>query len=160
MATDPVLGHLMNGNQLPRLPANPSMDDLVTALNSIIDTLNNSNKDIVLSGETELLLKAGESVMILPVAHNLNYKPRPSAYLDDITDTIDGISYPHLNLPLPSWLNGATDGSGHFLFTDWVNVLVDTVNIYFIWVSGVTYIADQTFNVKWFLTREAANAPS
>lgn len=157
MTLDPTLGHLMDGKQLQRLPAEPSNDDLINTINDLVNELNNNNRDIVGSDIIELILPTGQSQVVLPIPHHLGYAPRIFAQLNGVTLTVSGVAYPNINIPLPNYLNAAPDGSGNWVFKDWVQFFSDATNIYFLWNSGQLYAEDVGFPIKYLLTREAAN---
>lgn len=157
MSVDDTLGHLLDGKQLQRLPSQPSNDDLINTINNLVDELNNVNKDIVGSDTIELILPAGQSQVVLPIPHHLGYAPRIFAQLSGVTFSINGITYPNVNIPLPNYLNSNADGAGHWVFVDWIQFYSDETNIYFLWNSGQLYGTNVGVPIKYFLTREAAN---
>lgn len=152
MAFDQTLGLSLAGTQLPPLPPNASKDQQTTVLNEIINLLNNFSRDIVGTGVTSLGLSS-ESAKVVTVPHNLGYVPQAFVYIENTTNSAEGITYPGVNVPLPCSLDNGSDGSGHFLFVDWLDYFVDATNLYIRFQSGNIVTTVSPFVLKYFFTR-------
>lgn len=152
---DPVLGLMASsgGRVLSNVPPTATREEQIAAINNIVAALNNFSRDVVASGSTVMTLSS-ESSKVVTIPHSLGYKPRAFVYLDNVSLTIDGVLYPNINFPLPTYL-GSTAGAGTVTFSSWLDYFVDSVNLYLHLQSGLNLTGNLPF--KYVLTRDPAN---
>ena len=141
------------GKALRLVPPNASSEEQIAALNDVISTLNNFNKDIVKS-DIITFTSDGSGTTVLNVPHNLGYKPRAFAFLNDVNITAGGFVYTGVDLGLPTWISAGGSG-GVVQFYIYLDYFVDATNLYIHCINA----AGSAFSlpIKYFLTREATN---
>ncbi len=148
-----LIGLELKGKVLPPVPPNAGMQQQIAAINDIIATLNNVNKDIVAS-DIASIVSDGSAQTVIAFPHNLGYKPRAFAYLNDVNINIGGTPYLDIDLTLPTYVSSAISG-GVVQFLIYIDYFVDNENIYFHVINGAG--SAFTLTAKYFLTREASN---
>lgn len=146
------LGQPLFGGMLQTLSPSASSQELVAALNTIINKLNQWDGVIVQRGHVQVPVNASPQALTT-IPHGLNYQPSIDASVNNLGIPFTGSDT--LSIPLPTFIHNASISGGLIGFDSYMFCMADENNVYFysLNASGTDL---GVFDVTFYLKRLAA----